>query len=139
MKPVFNKKSRIFLICLLVFVILIIPVLTGCGQVKEFANPITENILAGISQGDYSVFSRDFDERMKAELPEENWESLLAAIDEQFGAYKDGSLSMKGFNTTNNVTTVNYTAEFTKKASANLEVTFEKIDDRHFVIGFWLN
>ncbi len=139
MKYLFNMKSKIILIALLVITLAIFPVLTSCGKVKEFADPITENILSGINQRDYSVFAKDFDERLKAELPEENWDSLLAAIDEQFGTYKEGSLKTKGFNTTNNVTTVNYTAEFSGKSSVNVDVTFEKTDNSHLVIGFWLN
>lgn len=138
MKYFSGMKSKIVLISLLVLAITILPIMAGCGKVKDFADPISENILTGINQRDYSVFAKDFDERLKAELPEENWESLLAAVDEQFGTYKEGSLKMTGFNTTNNVTTVNYTAEFSKKTAASVEVTLEKTDNRHLVIGFWL-
>ena len=37
-------------------------------QVKETADPITENILQAINEDNYDGFSKDFDEKMKTEL-----------------------------------------------------------------------
>ena len=84
--------SLILTVVLTVAIILsLLPLLTGCGKVAQFADPITENILLSMNNSDYAGFSRDFDTSMKAELNEGNFSVFLAQVTGVVGNYKQGS------------------------------------------------
>ena len=61
----------ISIITILVLVLAAIPVFAGCGKVAAYADPATENILIAMNNGDYASFSKDFNDTMKSELPED--------------------------------------------------------------------
>ena len=131
------KHIRILLILILLGILLTIPVLSGCSTVREYSDPMTENILTALNNEDYSNFSKDFDDSMKQEITEENFGDFIAAVDEQFGDYKAGSKKFLGFNYSNGVNTVEYNAEFTKAGEIKVQVIIKKINDQMKVIGLW--
>ncbi len=65
-----------------------IPVFAGCGKAAEYADPITENILTAINNGDYASFSKDFNEIMKNELPEASFPDFLSAVNGTVSNYR---------------------------------------------------
>ena len=83
------SKVKILAIITLTAVFFSIPLLSGCGPVKEAVDPIAENILVSMNNQDYESFSKDFDQTMKNSLPAETFPQLLEQVDSQVGKYKE--------------------------------------------------
>ena len=81
---------------LLISLVLLSLLLTGCsaGSAKDeagddiatYANPLADNLIAGILARDYATFSKDFDEAMLTGIPESGFQDLLKLFDERVGA-----------------------------------------------------
>ena len=113
-------KNRFFWI--LTALVLLAAVFAGCSKADEtesedygYAEEMVDNILAGIKDRDYAVFSRDFSDTMKNALPEESFIILCDLLDSKIGEYQSrtfggaeevdqGGVSM---------TVIVYTAEYT--------------------------
>jgi hypothetical protein len=134
------KRNKLFLILALTLAIILIAslVFTGCGKVAQFSDPVTENILISMNKADYSGFSKDFDETMKAELSEATFSDLLAQVNGVIGNYKEGSKKIVGVSIKNDLTTATYTANFEKAEAISVEITFRKINEQMKVAGFWI-
>src|SRR5512141_2850746 len=55
--------------------------------VLAFSEPMTDNLIAGMTSGDYAVFSRDFDKPMLFGMPERNFQYLKRDRDARLGKY----------------------------------------------------
>jgi hypothetical protein len=133
-----NRKRLIAIVTLVAIIIFAaVPVLSGCGKVAEFSDPIVENILVSMNNSDYAGFSKDFDESMKAELNADNFDDFMAQVNGAVGNYIVGSKDLIGVNINNDLTTSNYTADFEGSKDVNVEVTFKKIGDEMKVVGLW--
>jgi len=137
MKVVIFKKSLIVILVVVLVAFMVVGI-GGCSKVSGVTTPITENILAGINARDYAVFSKDFDDRLKVELSADNFDEVLAAIDEGYGTYQEGTLKFQGFNIENDITTANYVADFTKKSGVSVQTVIQKTGDTILVVGFWI-
>lgn len=134
------KKIKIYLAFVLIVVfgmLSLMTVLSGCGKVAQWADPITENILVSMNNSDYKSFSKDFDDTMKAELSEDAFPAFLSAVIGQVGNYIEGSKKIVGVNIKNELTTATYSAKFEKSDDVNIEITFQKIDGQTKVVGLW--
>ncbi len=131
------KKIRILAIIVVMAIIFTIPVFTGCGKVAEFADPMTENIMVSMNNGDYAGFSKDFDANMKADLSEATFPDFLASVNGSVGNYKAGSKKLIGVNINNELTTVTYTVDFEQLEDVTVDVVFQKIDGQMKVVGLW--
>lgn len=84
-------KIKSYLLLVLVSVL----VLSGCSaaskadqaKIVNTADPVVENLMAGYNKGDYSVFSRDFDDAMKKAMPEASFKETDDAIKQKIGNY----------------------------------------------------
>jgi hypothetical protein len=132
-----SKSKLIAFITILTIMLVAIPVFTGCGKVAEYADPITENILTAMNNGDYASFAKDFDETMKKELSEAAFPDFLAAVNGSIGNYILGSKKITGVNIENNLTTATYNADFEQMEGVTVTVVFEKIDNKMTVVGLW--
>ena len=134
------KKIKIYSAFIIIFLfgtLSIITVLSGCGKVAQWADPITENILVAMNNSDYKSFSMNFDDTMKAELSEDAFPSLLSAVTGQVGNYIEGSKKIVGVNIKNELITATYNAKFEKSEDVIVEITFKKIDGQIKVVGLW--
>jgi len=134
-----RKIKLISIITILVLVLAAIPVFAGCGKVAAYADPATENILIAMNNGDYASFSKDCDDTMKSELPEDSFADFVAAVNGQVGDYVPDSKNFTGFETENGLTTANYTIDFDSMKDVELEIIFQKIDGKMMVFGLWFN
>lgn len=132
-----SKAKLIAIITILVIVLAAIPVFTGCGKVAAYADPITENILIAMNNGDYASFSKDFDETMKKELSEAAFPDFVAVVNGSIGNYIQDSKKITGVNSTNGLTTATYEADFEGMEGVTIDVTFKKIDNKMTVVGIW--
>lgn len=134
-----KKAKLVAIFSIIVMALVITPIFTGCGKVAEYADPITENILVSMNNGDYSGFSKDFDESLKSELPEESFPGLVEAVNGAVGNYKTGSKKITGVSVENGQTTATYDADFESLEDVTIEVTFIEVNDDMKVIGLWFN
>ena len=134
-----TKIKQISIIAILVIILAVVPVFTGCGTVAAYADPATENILIAMNNEDYASFSKDFDDTMKSELSEDVFGDFLAAVNGQVGDYIANSKNVTGFNTENGITNAHYIIDFESMEDVALDVVFQKIDGKMMVIGLWFN
>jgi len=57
------------------------------GQVQEYADPITENILLAMNEDDYTKYSDNFDQTMKNAVPDAVFNQTNAMIKSKIGDY----------------------------------------------------
>lgn len=128
------KKSKVFLAVLIALAVLSISSFVGCN-VSQWAHPYTENILVSLNNEDYTSFSKDFDESLKAEITQENFPEVLSATTGVFGKYIESSKKMFSYNFSNGTTTVEYNCKFEKNDKVQFKVVFEKANDVQKVVG----
>ena len=106
-------------------------------EVLAYADPITDNLLAGFNEGDYGKFSRDFDEQMKNGLTEPVFKQTREQITSKIGLYQSRTVSR--VEKEGPATVVVYAAEFEKESGVEVKVVFQKYGERNLVSGLWFN
>ncbi|MGE5495941.1 MAG: DUF3887 domain-containing protein [Burkholderiales bacterium] len=127
-------------------------ILTGCGgdspadgalsaEDVAYAEPIVDNILAGIKDRDYAVFSRDFSDTMKTLMPEESLDSLADLLASKVGEYQSRSFAQAADVTQNGAqyTVVTYTAKFSDEPGDVLIIVTFGGDTEKKVDGLFFN
>ena len=132
-----SKVKLIAIIIIITIMLLTVPVFAGCGRVAAYSDPITEDILISMNNGDYAGFSKDFDENIKKELSEAVFPDFLVAINGSVGSYIEGSKKITGVNVENNLTTAVYDADFESKEGVTVRVVYQKINNKMTVVGLW--
>lgn len=95
---------------------------SGQGVTTEsdvsFAEPMVDNMLAGIKDKNYSQFSHDFTDKMKSVMTEDKFGSLVAMLESKIGDY-ESKTSGQAANTSHNgeeLIVITYTAKYTKES-----------------------
>jgi major membrane immunogen (membrane-anchored lipoprotein) len=129
-----------------VAVLLLIAGLMGCSQSKpaeslaepEYAGAIAENILQAFNTGDYTAYSKHFDEAMKKAMPEATFRDTAASIKQKIGDYV--SKEFDRTETDNIYTAAIYRAKFSEEPGVvTVRVVFLETDDNVFVSGLWFD
>ncbi len=77
----------------LIALLLVVLFTFGCAakvdveSVRSYADPMSENLLTGMNNEDYTIFSKDFDDAMKKAIPEAKFSDLIAQVNGKIGAY----------------------------------------------------
>lgn len=105
-------------------------------QVLVYAQPASENLLAGLIARDYLQFSRDFTEDMRTGMNESSFKDLLDMLDSKVGAFQSSSpvTVLKD----DNYTTVVYRLTFTKSNEVAMRVVFDNAEP-HPISGLWFD
>jgi hypothetical protein len=107
-------------------------------QVHTYADPITENILVAMNEGNYTKYSEHFDATMKNALPEPVFRENNALIQSKIGTYI--SKEYWKVESKNQYTTVYYKATFTQEPDdVIVKVVFQEIAGETKVSGLWLD
>jgi len=106
-------------------------------KILAYAEPIVDNLLLGLNEGNYQKFSRDFDGQMKSTLNSNVFMQTRQRIVERIGNYV--SKRFLKFEEKGEFIGVIYTAEFEKEKGVTVRVVFRKGDERHQVTGLWFN
>ncbi len=119
--------------------------LAGCAGIKEadvpYASDMVDNMMAGMNDNDYAVFSRDFSEVMKEAIDE----TAFAPMTEQLsviGAYESKSFYQAADTTQNDVdmTVVVYKAKFSgEDADVLITVSFSGEKGEEKIEGVFFN
>lgn len=93
------KKQKLFLLLLISLFITLTACVTPTPKVaipanfRDTANPMAENLVAGLDKQDYAIFTRDFDDTMLKALPSTAMTELHKLLWNQNGNYQ--SLDIK--------------------------------------------
>nr|QNO50919.1 hypothetical protein LELLBOIK_00034 [Methanosarcinales archaeon ANME-1 ERB6] len=108
------------------------------AQVREYADPITENILLGMNEGNYTKYSEHFDQTMKNAMPEAVFNETNALIKSKIGDY-----ILKEFwkvESKDQFAIAYYKAKFTQEPEdVIVKVVFQEIVGEMKVSGLWLD
>lgn len=127
------------MIAISAILVLAVPVLAGCGSVAKYSDPIAENMLVSMNNGDFAGFSRDFDANLKAEVPEAVFNDFKASVVGQLGKYIEGSKKMTGVNIENELTTATYQVDFELTEDFQVRFVYQKIGGEMKLVGFWFD
>lgn len=105
-------------------------------QVLAYANPKSENLIAGLVDGDYTVFSTDFDAAMKNGMNQAAFEQLRQMFADRLGVYQSNEVSIVLKD--QQFTTVAYKMIFEKDKEVVMRVVFDN-QDPHPIIGLWFD
>lgn len=106
--------------------LVITALLAGCGGSAStgdvtlaeadvaYAEPLVDNMLAGIKDKDYAEFSRDMTDTMKSSMNEDSFNSLVELLASKVGEYESRSFGQAANTTQNGVqyTVIIYTAKY---------------------------
>ena len=130
------KKIQFITIAVLAVFLLSMLLLSGCGKVAQWADPMVENVLVSINNEDYSSFIKDFGDNLIQEIPKDKFPEVVSSIKGDFGKYIEGSKKMFSVNISNNITTTEYNGKFENKDTVQFKFVFDKINDQIKITGF---
>ncbi len=108
------------------------------AQVREYADPITENILFGMNEENYTKYSDHFDQTMKNAMPEAVFNETNAIIKLKIGDYV--STEFWKVESKDQFTIAYYKAKFTQEPEdVIVKVVFQEIVGEMNVSGLWLD
>ncbi|MHC1575639.1 MAG: DUF3887 domain-containing protein [Candidatus Methanogasteraceae archaeon] len=144
--------SRIITCAMIVAVIVAATISGGCmekkngvevddevlEEVREYADPVTENILMAMNENDHARYSGDFDQTMKNAMTKAVFDETNAVIRSKIGDYV--SKEFWKAESKDQYTIVHYKAKFTDEpAEVTVRVVFQEINGVVKVSGLWLD
>jgi Protein of unknown function (DUF3887) len=125
--------------------ILSLIILSGCSaqqpsgdETQKFADPMTENMLVAMNENNYAQFSRDFDEQMRKNLNETQYNNTIPAITANIGEYI--SKEFVSVEKKDQFTIVTYKAKFSQETGDVLvRSVFSDKNGKKYMSGFWLD
>ena len=139
-------KNRNIAGLIVVVTIIAVVIFAGCveknqvdvDQTRKYADPITENILLGMSENDYSKYSDHFDQTMKNAMPEAVFNETNTLIKSKIGDYV--SKQFWKVESKDQYTIVYYKTRFTEEPEdVIVKVVFQEIMEEMEVSGLWLD
>lgn len=114
-------------------------VLTGTDRdaVLAYSEPMTDNLLQGMNEGDYARFARDFDEQMAKAMPASSFDGFMTSIGDKIGLYQSRTVS--SVEVVDNFTHVVYEAQFANDNPVTIRVVFNKDTADHLISGLWFD
>jgi hypothetical protein len=126
--------------------VLLILFLTGCSggtltgsqrdAVLAYSEPMTDNLVNGMTTGNYQVFSKDFDDPMIKAMTKNSFNNLLLKIKTNEGACQ--SHQVVQVTTKANFVTVAYVVNYDKVKNVTMRVVFTA-SEPHKISGLWFN
>ena len=105
-------------------------------EIKAAADPILDNLLAGMNEGNYQKYARDFDDTLKDAIPENKFAQTRTQILGKLGKYQ--SRAFLGALQQNNMSVVLWKGKFEKSDSDILiKLVVSKRQDKIVVTGLW--
>ena len=102
--------------------------------VLAYAEPIADNLLTGMREGNYQQFNRDFDEKMMEAISQNEFEALTKQLGDRIGSYQSREvLQVIDYG---KVVTVVYRGKFEKADNVQILLTLAK-QEPHQVSGLY--
>ncbi len=114
------------------------PALSGSARasVLTYSEPETDNMMAGMNANDYTAFSRDFDDKMKAGITSAQFANLEQTVVGKIGKYV--SRQVADVQQSGDFVTVIYTAKFENDDPVTITVAFHTAEP-HQIAGLHFN
>lgn len=109
---------------------------TEKNAVLAYSESKTDNLMQGINQNDYAMFSRDFSDQMKNAIPQTGLNDLRNKVIAKIGNYVSRRVD-RVEEIGGNVAVV-YNAKFEKDEPVALRVVFESAEP-HRITGLWFD
>ncbi|WP_378953031.1 DUF3887 domain-containing protein [Pelosinus sp. sgz500959] len=130
---------------LLLTALILLIILSGCSaqeiplaEVKQYADPITENILIAMNEDNYSRFSQDFDEQMKNGLDEIKYYNTIPGMKNKIGQYI--SKELVSVEKKDQFVVVTYKAKFSEESGdVIVRSVFSDRNGKNYISGFWMD
>jgi hypothetical protein len=106
-------------------------------QVLAFSEAETDNLMAGLNSGDYTVFSQDFDKTMQKAMTDANFHSFRGDRNAKLGKYLSRTVQ-DVYKTNRDFYTVIYNANYEKAGDVTMRVVFH-VKEPHQISGLWFN
>ena len=129
-----NRKISFAL--LVIIIILISIMITGCGNVKNYGNGILQNLLESIDSGNYENFKSDMANDLEEKFTEEEFNKLVSAVKEKYGDYKIYSVEFISSNKENSTTTAYFFAEYSKNLQVKILIKFNLLGEIYKIADF---
>lgn len=100
----------------------------------EYADPIIDNILEGIRETDYEMFSKDFGSTMKSTIKEEDFNSFTSSMSSQYGDYSSRSFTSATKDSADN-TIITYDAQYSKSSHLSIILYINNSNGISSVVG----
>lgn len=100
------------------------------------ADPVADNVFAGMNEGDYTKFARDFDTTMAKALNEKAFDEMMQTFDERLGKYQ--SREVTKVERVDQVVVVHYSADFEKESDVSVSLSVRESDPPQ-VAGLWFD
>ena len=100
------------------------------------AEPLAENIFVAMNEGDYTKFSRDFNENMIKALKEQNFTEMKQTFDDRIGLYQ--SREVTSVQRIDQVYVITYAADFEKESDVSVTLSVSETDPPQ-VAGLWFD
>jgi hypothetical protein len=105
--------------------------------VRMYADPITDNLLEGFNQNNYTQYSRDFSSEMRSALDAPAFEQNRALIVSKIGLYLGRGEAV--VTRSGDYLAANYRADFEQEQVVDIRVVFRTNDEFHRIYGLWFN
>jgi hypothetical protein len=105
-------------------------------EVLAYATPKADNLIKGLVEGDYAVFSADFDETMKNGMNQAAFDELRQMFADKLGSYESHEVSIVLEDEL--YTTVAYKMIFEKDNAVVMRVVFDN-QAPHQITGLWFD
>jgi len=105
-------------------------------EVLAYATPKADNLIKGLVDGDYAVFSADFDATMKEGMNQAAFDELRQIFADKLGSYKSHEVSVVLEDEL--YTTVAYKMIFEKDDAVVMRVVFDN-NSPHPITGLWFD
>lgn len=132
-------KTKIFILIIFLLIFII-----SCAtkidvkKIREYADPLTENLLTGRNERNYEKYSKDFSDDMKRIVSIEKFLESIDLIEGKIGKYIEGSKKFYLLTTHKNYIIVTYKAKFTDEISdVNVRIVFEEVEGIMKISGEW--
>jgi hypothetical protein len=138
------RKTLFLLASVVVITLSLVPVIAGCNgkvelnvdKVRQYADPITEEMLQAANSGDYISYCSFFDDTMKAAMTEYLFSTTNTMIKSTIGDYV--SKEFWKVETEGDALVVYYKADYTlEPADVDVKVVFREIEGEMYVSGIW--
>jgi hypothetical protein len=105
--------------------------------VLAFSEPMTDNLIDGMTSGDYAVFSKDLDKPMLFGMPERNFQYFRRDRYARLGKYVSRTVEdvIKG---RDGYYTVSYNVVYEADEEIVMRVVFQQ-EEPHLISGLWFN
>lgn len=109
-------------------------------SLRVYSDPMTENLLLAIENGNYTEFSRDFDDAMRNALNLASFQQLRSQFDSKIGHYVGGSKAFIRGERTGGYTIAYYMANYTNEpAGVTVKVVFTSGNGPAKITGLWFS